>query len=774
VYISEPNIRENVIEVREYQVKIAKACTSASTLVVLPTALGKTVIAALVIARVFTPEKKVLFLAPTRPLVEQHTRELERFLTISKICMITGDISSEKRVTLWSDSQIIVSTPEAIYNDLIRERISLQGVNLIIFDEAHRAVGNHAYVDIASIYRNTLPKEKRLILGMTASPGSSQGRIREICTNLGIERIEYRTESDPDVSPYIPGFKIEWIPVDLHDATRRVISLFQKIYDDRVERLRSAGLLPAGEYVSLRDLMDVPSKMNEILKEKGDAKIRQYQIDWAVAMKINKAIEFAETQGRSVLLSYLERLISESPENKANQEIMADERFRDAFRGVESIPSEHPKVAKVIEILRSQLERAPDSRIIIFTQYRETCESLVETVKGVDGIRPARFIGQTNREDTAGMKQREQIATLVQFRRGEINLLVATSVGEEGLDIPETDLVVFYEPIPSEIRSIQRRGRTGRKRIGEVKVLYVQDTRDEWYLRAAMIKERRMKKELYEVKRSLEERFIEPFPEEIEAHIGASRATLPEIKPGVVPLDSFSSEGARVEVIVDHREFGSGVTHELYRSGVKIITASLDAGDYIVSDRVAIERKSTDDFQNSVMDGRIFMQAKALCNLYPVPIMIVEGEIFETGRVHDSAIAGAIVSLLADFRIPVIFSTSPKETARLIRAIAHAEQTPGRKPVLRYGKGKFTTSEWQRFVVEGLPLISAVIAERLLDRFGSVRAIANASKEELMQVEGIGEKRAEEIVRLMTAQWKKGDNKEITKDIYPGSDSEER
>ena len=341
-------------------------------------------------------------------------------------------------------------------------------------------------------------------------------------------------------------------------------------------------------------------------------------------------------------------------------------------------------------------------------------------------------------------------------------MLVATSVGEEGLDIPATDLVVFYEPVPSEIRSIQRRGRTGRRTVGDVKVLFAKGTRDEWYLYASRAKERSMRSELYEVKRSLEQRFVEPFPDDLRHEVKAppGRTPGPSKRPGAITLESFESDKGRLEVIVDHREFNSGVTRELHKSGVKITAGSLDAGDYVVSDRVAIERKSADDFHASIIDGRIFPQAKQLCNLYPVPIVIIEGDAFAVGRMRDVAVAGAMVSLLADFRIPVVISSSPEETARLILAIAKAEQTPGRKPTLRYGKGKFGTREWQRFVVEGLPLISAVIAERMLKQLKSIRAIANATKEELMKIEGIGEKRAGEIFELMGAEWEDGEKEE--------------
>jgi Fanconi anemia group M protein len=783
VYLEHPNIKSDVIELREYQVKIAESAVSSSTLVVLATALGKTVIAALVTAKRYRPGKKVLFLAPTKPLVEQHARELARFLTIEKICLMTGEVHADKRVPLWSENDVIISTPQAILNDLTLEKLSLRDVNLIVFDEAHRAVGDYAYVDIASIYRATVPKEDRLVLAITASPGNSAEKIREICQNLGIERIDVRAESDPDVAPYIPGIQAEWITVELPNETREVISLLQEIYTERLDALRAAGLVPPKKYVRVREIMEVQTKIQDMLKErKDDSTLYECLVDQAVAMKVDRAIELAETQGRNALLAYFDRLIADGSSTKGNRELISDQRFKRALELTEAISLEHPKVQKVIEIVKSQFAKSPQSRIILFTHYRDTCEYLIGRMAEEPGIRPAKFIGQAARDGSTGMRQREQVATIVKFSRGELNLLIATSVGEEGLDIPATDMVIFYEPVPSEIRFIQRRGRTGRKTMGEVKVLLAKGTRDEWYLYASRAKERKMKQALWEVKRSLTDSIDVRFPNErtyaprsvpkgAPFPASARTETLAPKRPGLATLESFSSDKARIGVMVDHREFNSSVVRELHKSGIKITAETLDAGDYIVSDRVAIERKSADDFHSSIIDGRIFAQAKQLCNLYPVPIMIVEGDAFAIGRMRDVAVAGAMVSLLADFRIPVMITSSPEETARLILALAKGEQTIGKKPVLRFGKGKWTNSQWQRFVVEGLPLISAVIAERLLKRFKSVRAIANATKEELMEVEGIGEKRAEEIVGIMNAGFedeekgkkrtedRKGDNK---------------
>ena len=123
-------------------------------------------------------------------------------------------------------------------------------------------------------------------------------------------------------------------------------------------------------------------------------------------------------------------------------------------------------------------------RAIVFTQYRDTARHIVDILNS-NNITAARFVGQAKKDGDVGMKQEEQAQILEAFRRGEFSVLVATSIAEEGLDIPEVDLVIFYEPIPSEIRYIQRRGRTGRRSSGSVIILAAKDTIDERYLNAS-------------------------------------------------------------------------------------------------------------------------------------------------------------------------------------------------------------------------------------------------------------------------------------------------
>ena len=208
-YLEHPLLKPQCIEKRLFQLDLASKSLKTPTLVVVPTGLGKTVIALIVLlARL--EKGKTLFLAPTKPLVEQHASFLRNALQDGSIvASMTGETPPYERAKIWSNVRIITSTPQVIENDLLSRRIDLKDVSLMIFDEAHRAVGNYAYVYIAQRYSREA--DNPLVLGITASPGSQSDKIEDICSNLGIASIQTKTENDPDVSPFVHQREIEWV-----------------------------------------------------------------------------------------------------------------------------------------------------------------------------------------------------------------------------------------------------------------------------------------------------------------------------------------------------------------------------------------------------------------------------------------------------------------------------------------------------------------------------------------------------------------------------------
>ena len=226
----------------------------------------------------------------------------------------------------------------------------------------------------------------------------------------------------------------------------------------------------------------------------------------SICIKLLHAKGLAETQGMTSLRNYIRKLLDETLEekpSKSSRELVERKEFREIIRITKESKVEHPKISRIMSLVSQRIDSNPDSKIMVFAQYRDTCDLLVDKLSTISNARVEKLIGQSK----GGLKQKEQILMLDRFRNGDCNILVSTSVGEEGLDISSTDLVIFYEPVPSEIRTIQRRGRTGRKNDGEVYILVAINTMDEAFEKTAEDKEEKMRSRLeklnYELSRTV-------------------------------------------------------------------------------------------------------------------------------------------------------------------------------------------------------------------------------------------------------------------------------
>lgn len=490
-------IREGAIAERLYQESIAEVASHESTLVVLPTGLGKTVIALKVIDRVLWREGgRVLFMAPTKPLVEQHFAFLSDKLSLpsGEIVIMTGELSPEKRAEWWRRARVIVSTPQVVENDIISGSAWLRDFSLLVFDECHRAAGDYAYVHISGIYAGENPDG--LVLGMTASPGSDLAAVEGICNTLGIKRIEARTEDDPDVEPYMQETALKWLEVELSPALRRVSYELRKMLASRVERLKKMEFLAEDFGGTTRELLGAGKRISDELASghRSRSMFEGLRIQ-SEAIKVAHGIDLAETQSVYALRKYIAKIADEASlrKSKASVALAGDDHFRAVELLLEGISEEHPKMEKLRQSLTEQLSRYPGSRVMVFTQYRDTADAVQGLVSTIKGARPLKLIGQSAKGNQKGLKQKEQIEVIGRFSSGEANVLISTSVGEEGLDIASTDMVIFFEPVPSEIRTIQRKGRTGRLRSGRVVVLITKETKDEGYHYTSKRKERSMK-----------------------------------------------------------------------------------------------------------------------------------------------------------------------------------------------------------------------------------------------------------------------------------------
>ena len=460
-YIEKKYIQKNSVEKRDYQINLANQAMIENCIVVLPTGLGKTTIALHVITEYLSKESGgILFLAPTRVLVNQHFDFLKQNLTFDDITLITGEDTVEKRTDLWN-SRIICATPEVARNDLNRKIITSQQFSLVIFDEVHRTTGDYAYSSIAEHFENSNTR----LLGMTATLPSEQEKATEILTRLRISSVAERTEISPDVKPYIKETNTEWINVELPPELQSIQKLLKSALNERYDLLQKNGL-PLNNQQSLSALLRLRPFV--LSKSRKSAK------PLFSGIRIHYALNILEAHGITPFLQFCKR--AQAKKGAGVKDLFEiDPNFTKALSLAKEAKSngiEHSKIPKLKEILDSVPGKA-----LIFTSYRDSVD-MIHTQLNDMGISAGILIGKAG--DT-GLKQKKQIEVVQKFRDGEFQVLVATRVGEEGLDIAEVNQVIFYDNVPSSIRFIQRRGRTGRKDTGKLVVLIAKDTIDETY-----------------------------------------------------------------------------------------------------------------------------------------------------------------------------------------------------------------------------------------------------------------------------------------------------
>ena len=736
-------INSEAIESRLYQQTIFNSAAKKNTLVVLPTGLGKTNLAVMLAADRLAkiPESKVLLMAPTRPLVLQHCKTFEKTMNLppSAFNALTGHVPPSQRNEVWENGKVIFATPQVVERDIVTGKLSLDNFSLIIFDEAHRAVGSYPYSFIAEQYARSA--KDPLILGLTASPGGAVEKIEEVKNNLFIENIETRVDRDSDVAPYVQPVKIEWRRLELPKEFAEIKKILDRKLTTQLRILKKYGLVKSARWTSKRELLEVQREVRRVMLEH-----RPSPPTWcfsaiiaqSAAFKLSHAIELLETQGLDSLSRYMSGIMSKAGNSGAPKSVKMlarDSQIRRVAELSEELKDklENPKIVEAKKILEELFRKAPHSKAIVFAHYRDSAGRLVEELNKVEGVRAVKFVGQTSRDGEKGLSQKEQGDILDRFKVGLDNVLVSTSVGEEGLDIPSVDLVLFYEGVPSGIRLIQRRGRTGRHAPGRMIALLAKGTRDEAFYWSAVRKEKQMHEAIRDT--------------------GSTGVKVPDKSQKA--LEEF--KGEKIKIIADHREVPSGVVRELTRMGAEVETKQLEVGDFLLSERVGIERKTVEDFLQSMIDKRLMTQVRQLTENFDRPVLILEGDnLYDKRAIHPNAIKGSLASLAVDYHIPILPSKDEIETASLLYAIARREQQGVSKEIPIRGEAMgLNLPEQQRFVIEGLPGVSAVLAKRLLEHFTTVENVMKASEEELMQVHGIGKEKAANIRRVLIARYRK-------------------
>ncbi len=496
-FVEHPQLASGTVAWRDYQVTIAKVALDSNTMVVLPTGLGKTVIAGLVAAECLMHDRgRILVLAPTRPLCLQHEARLQGWLRgPPPTVAITGKRRSRERRALEAAARVVIATPQVVANDLASGQFDLSTFGLVVFDEGHRAVGDYQYVDIGRAISALPVAERPRVLALTASPGHEEERVLEVRRNLLIERIESRTGEDSDVAHHVKHMAVEWRRVPFPPALEEPRDRLQKLQDERVQKLRRLGFLrhKKNPQVTKKDIIEAAGMLAARMKQRRAPYLFAGFLHQGVALHAAICLELIECEGVEALRAHVARVQTGELKRK-DKAFLADRHTKAVLRFLAQTKGEvHPKFEELARLLKSALLEGRGGKAIVFAQYRDTVATIVDELKG-HGIEARRFVGQADRKDEKGMSQDEQRATLAAFGRGAFPVLVASSVGEEGIDIPAVDLVVFFEAVPSAIRSIQRRGRAGRTQAGRTVVLIAAGTRDEKMAFAGLAREKKMKR----------------------------------------------------------------------------------------------------------------------------------------------------------------------------------------------------------------------------------------------------------------------------------------
>ncbi len=456
-----PNINTEKLETRKYQIDIADNCIAKNSLVVIPTGLGKTIIAILIVAKtieISPPNSKVIVMAPTKPLINQHYDSFLKFLHLNEddFVVLTGTINPDKRAKLFNEKKFIFFTPQTLRNDLVKQRYDLSSTCLIIFDECHHASGDYPYTMIADKYVDQNPDGN--ILALTASPGASKKKQTDLCRSLyiDVENIHTRTRKDTDVQNYLKPLDIYKISVNLSSLMKDAYDVLHVILEERLNYLSQTGNLQVKKEgkkklhkkIIRKDLLKLNQELVNIISGTGDKKGAYGAISAnGQALILYHMIELVEQQGLDILLIYLEKLNKEARKDKCSKGkriLAADPRIRQILielRKNEKFNPEkivHPKFQKLKQILIEELKHNPNSRVMVFVKLRDTVKVITEKLNIVSDFKASRFVGQASKsKKDKGLTQKQQIEILELFKKVEYNIMVSTNVGEEGLDIAE-------------------------------------------------------------------------------------------------------------------------------------------------------------------------------------------------------------------------------------------------------------------------------------------------------------------------------------------------
>lgn len=490
----------NLGPVRDYQYSIVKNGLYNNTLVALPTGLGKTFIAATIMLNFFrwTQDAKLIFVAPTKPLASQQVEACLNVAGIprSQATLLTGETSPALREGEWEKRRLFFMTPQTLQNDLSKGYANPKAIALLVIDEAHRATGDYAYVKVVEFLRRFNPSFR--VLALTATPGSTVEGVQAVIDSLGISTIEIRTEESIDIRKYVHSRDVEQVVLEPSDEMLQVQDLFSQTLRPVCNKLAQVNKWIARDPMTLT-VMGLREAQRQWLLGAGrhanPGTKNMIMTVFTILQSLAHAIKLLNYHGIAPFYHKMLDFRSEVEQGKSKnkQQIIRDEHFIEMMDTIEKWQKldsfvGHPKLSYLCENLLNHFMDAGEgssTRAIVFSEYRDSAEEIVRTLnKHKPMIKATIFVGQADSKRSEGMKQKQQIDTIEKFRSGEFNVLVATSIGEEGLDIGQVDLIICYDASASPIRMLQRMGRTGRKRAGNITLLLMKGREEEQYKKA--------------------------------------------------------------------------------------------------------------------------------------------------------------------------------------------------------------------------------------------------------------------------------------------------
>ncbi|KAK5462881.1 3'-5' DNA helicase [Exophiala xenobiotica] len=497
----------NLGRIRDYQFNIVQKGLFHNLLVALPTGLGKTFIAATIMLNWFrwTKDAQMVFVAPTKPLVSQQIDACFNIAGIprSQTTMLTGEVSPGIRAEEWQEKRVFFMTPQTLINDLKNGMADPKKIVLVVVDEAHKATGNYAYVEVIKFLRRFNTSFR--VLALTATPGANVEAVQEVIDGLGIARTEIRTEESLDIREFVHTRNVETQVFDNSEEITMSLELFSAAVQPLLNKLNSQNAYwgKDPEKITLFGLKKAHDqwKLSEPGRRASHGIKGMVAAIMAVLMSLAHSLELLKYHGIGPFYHKMKLFADgETGNGKYAKQIIEDESFKRLMNRLRIWINDpnfvgHPKLSYLKEVVlnhfmdagegRGGTTQPSSTRIMIFAHYRDSAEEISRVLnRHGPMIRAHVFVGQSGTKGSEGMDQKTQLDIIKKFKAGTYNTIVATSIGEEGLDIGEVDLIVCYDCSKSPIRMLQRMGRTGRKRAGNIVLLLMRGKEHDDYYKA--------------------------------------------------------------------------------------------------------------------------------------------------------------------------------------------------------------------------------------------------------------------------------------------------